>query len=122
MKKQIQELRAILGEAGDILKPKSKYRTNGDITNHLLKAAATDPPPAELERFAERLLNMFPLSSHKMLYDVDLAKLSPHSRTALLNAAKKTDAAKKKRAIDQQIQLGVPKAEAEARMKNFGRA
>lgn len=67
--------------------------TNGTITKKLLKAAK-ELTGDKLKETATYMMLMFPLSSHKLLYDTDKGKVSPEAWEILLEVAVATDTRK----------------------------
>lgn len=67
--------------------------TNGTITKQILKAAKFETG-ADLLQTAKSLMRRFPLSSEKILFESDKAKVAPEEWAILLQAAVETDKAK----------------------------
>lgn len=89
--------------------------TNGTITKAILKAAKTQSGDALLYT-ASNLMNRFPLSSYKLLYDSDKAKVTPEAWEVLIQAALRTDERKLKGVNQWLAEAGIKKLD-----KEFGR-
>lgn len=64
--------------------------TNGQLTKKILAAAKTLQGD-DLRQELDRLMMMFPLSSHKLVYDNDAQKVTPEAWTVVLEVAVATD-------------------------------
>jgi hypothetical protein len=94
--KDAEKLKQVFEDKGPPkLVPKGKYKTNGEMTADIMAAAKKYPGhPLEVAEFARKLMDKFPLSSKKILYDEDLNKLEATMKEALLKAAIASDKAK----------------------------